>query len=159
MASSRGAANAALYRAQTLLTAWEHSLTASQHSEAHLGEAFLPGVRDHLLQAYGWFLLAVVGIDDVGSGPPPSSTAGVPDVEPGKALPPELREFRILEEEGWIGDLLAAAPSSKSDLGVVQASPDLLGSSRTAPGLAVARAWATKLETTMQRMDDLLAEC
>jgi hypothetical protein len=159
MASSRGAANAALYRAQTLLAAWERLLVESPEAEEHLRATFLPGVREHLLHAYGWFLLAVAGVEDTGSRTPPRSTAEVPDVEPGKALPPELREFRILEEEGWVGDLITAEPLAAPANVVRSSSADLLGSSRTAPGLAVAGTWAQRLETTMQRMDDLLAEC
>ena len=158
MASSRGAANAALYRARTLLSAWSHARERQSAPDEHLTETFLPGVREHLTQAYGCFLLAAAGIDDMSGRRPPRSTQDVPAVEPGKALPPELREFQLLEEEGWVGEMLTLVESGSAG-GAVASGPDLLGTDRTGPGYAVAQRWAERLTSTMQRMDDFLAEC
>ncbi len=158
MASSRGAANAALYRARILLDAWDSAAIASSHSEDLLIEAFLPAVQGHLRDAYGWFLLAAAGIEDASRSQPPHAVADVPATEAGKAVAPELREFSRLEGEGWIGEMLSTYRSGPSGV-LGRSTPGLLSSDREAPGPAVVRGWLDKLNATMQRMDDSLAEC
>jgi hypothetical protein len=155
VSGTRGAANRSLYRARILLDGWDDARERRGVDEEALREAFLPAVRLHLLEAYGWFLLAVAGQESVtDEALRPSSTADLAPPEAGKALAPELREFALLERDGWIADLLATpgpAPAA--------ARRDLLGSDRSAPGLAVAEGWWRRLNATMQRMDDFLVEC
>jgi len=157
VASSRGAANGALYRARILLETWESARETQRHPEAYLAAAFLPAVRDQLIQAYGWFLLAVAGIDEVPGGRPPRSTRDLPALEPGKALPPEVREFALLEDEGWVGELLAERDVSPAPRARVPAA--VLTSDTALPGPSVVGRWADRLAATMERMDDSLAEC
>ena len=124
-----------------------------------LREAFLPAVRLHLLESYGWFLLAVSGVEEAPPARRPERVADLPTPEPGRALPPELQEFGLLESSGWLGDMLAADVSADSGLAAPRAGGALIGSDADAPDFARAAAWAGALEGTMARMDDSLAEC
>jgi len=157
-----------------LLEACDVLRTDSHHAVADFIDIFLAAVRAHFLEAYGWFLLAVSGVDDADPGSLPQSTRDLPSPEPGRALMPEIAEFAQLESSGWIAQLIEAS-ADDSHLG--QASKNshagaagrdtpssfgaqgLLVSDREPLGFAVAQAWADSLNSTMARMDDSLAEC
>lgn len=155
MSRTRAEANQALYLARILLGAWDQARESGQ-PEAQLLGAFLPAVRLHLGQAYGWFLLSVSGVSEASGAALPRSTAALAPPEPGRSPAPELRELAQLEQSGWIADMLADASPSP---GPASSPPLLLGSDRQQPGYAVAAAWAAALEDMMLRMDDSLAEC
>lgn len=154
MSAVRGNANQSLYLARILLDAWRAALEGEETGEAVLAEAFLPGVREHLIHAYGWFLLETAGFEDW-QGPPPRAVAALPPIPQGKAVAGELREFEILEREGWLGELLAEtevarkARSSRGNLAV--AAPAI-------PGAADARQWLQRLNEAMDRMRDSFDE-
>ena len=61
MNAARANANQALYLAKILLGAWRRDSDAAEVADATLRQAYLPAVRTHLVQAYGWFLLEVRG--------------------------------------------------------------------------------------------------
>ena len=162
----------ALYSASILLDAWETAAASASHREEPLGRAFRPAVILHLRRAYGWSLLAVSGADD--ETDPERLPGCVEDVPPppvGRTVVPELREFELLEREGWVGDMLAAAVSSAGFSGTRAPGPDasrpapgmqsasLLGSDRAPTGPGELRQWQERLTATLVRMDDLLAEC
>jgi hypothetical protein len=119
-----------------------------------LTQAFLPAARAHLMESYGYFLLAVSGLEQL-PGSPPTRCAELPDVAMGQAVPGEIREFEQLENEGWLAQLLAEPDS------VVQ-------SVRTAGNLAVAsplsadsasvQQWVDQLEALFARMSNSLDE-
>jgi hypothetical protein len=138
-----------------LLTGWDAERERGRFPDATVTAAYLPAVCRHLRDAYGWFLLAVCGIADAPAEAPPETTAELAAPESGRERPPELREFELLERDGWLADLLAAdlhpGPVTGGEAGVI-------GSDRGAPGYALVARWASRLEETMQRMDDLLAE-
>jgi hypothetical protein len=158
VAGSRGAANQSLYRARVLLDCWDTARDASRFPETVLADAFMPAVLEHLREAYGYFLLAVAGVEDLrASVSIPSSTADLPSPEPGRSTAPELREFALLESEGWLGDLIRSVEGAGET--IVTTAPDLLGSDRAAPGFPVAESLWRRLGDIMQRMDDSLAEC
>ena len=154
--SNRGLANEALYRARILLDAWESGSGAGSDDGEALAGAFRPAVILHLKRAYGWCLLAVAGTD-VQPDPEllPGRVSEVPAPPAGRSIVPELREFELLEREGWVGDMLAS--ESAGSRGSRDAR--LLGSDRRPPGPGDFVRWSQRLETTMSRMDDLLAEC
>ncbi|MEO1079055.1 MAG: DUF6586 family protein [Pseudomonadota bacterium] len=160
MSRSRGAANRSLYRARILLECWDKARDEARVPQDQLTEAFLPAVRNHLRDAYGWFLRSVAGIEEApDASPPPSSTQELPEHEAGRARPPELAEFALLERDGWLAELLASSSESATGTAPTQWSPNVLGSDRQAPGFAVAEDWLRRLNATMQRMDDSMAEC
>jgi hypothetical protein len=125
-----------------------------------LRQAFLPAVRLHLGIAYGWFLLAVSGVEEASSASRPDCVADLPSPEAGRALPPELQEFSLLESDGWVAEMLSGGgDDTRSSLPRSPAGGTLLVSDRAAPDFALAMRWAESLETIMIRMDDSLAEC
>jgi len=160
MSRTRGAANRSLYRARILLESWKREETEERVPAHDLLGAFLPAVRAHLLEGYGWFLLAVSGRDDAAGEQVPSVVADLPAPEPGRERPPELREFARLEQQGWLAELLDSALASTVDAATAGAgSNSLLGSDRPRASRAQAQVWLRELTATMQRMDDSLAEC
>lgn len=163
MSRARGEANRGLYRAKILLEAWDAMRTSSVHSEAALIDGFLPAVRAHLLEAYGWFLLAVSGADDGERVSLPQSTQDLAAPEPGRALMPEIAEFAQLEANGWVAQLIGASVHDNHKGSGNQraggSASGLLVSDHQPLGFAVASAWADSLASTMTRMDDSLAEC
>jgi hypothetical protein len=155
MSSSRARANHGLYLAKIQLSGWRHALDAQNVPAVTLAQAYMPAVREHLLGAYGWFLLEVSGAEQLGDKPP-RGCAGLPDIAAGRAVPGEIREFRQLESEGWLAELLSegevftrGAPM-RGNLAV--AAPELAGCEQ-------AQRWLHKLEALFDRMSDSLDEC
>ena len=70
-------------------------------------------------------------------------------------MTPELREFELLEREGWLADMLAADAPATPERG----DRGLLGSDRQPAGPGEFARWCERLEATISRMDDLMAEC
>jgi hypothetical protein len=157
LAGNRGFANQALYEARILLDCWLAAEERGQWPAPVVCRAFRLAVLLHLRRGYGWFLLAVAGLDDQ---PDPRSlplgAEAVPMPPAGRSPAPELREFALLEQSGWLREMLcweeeaSASPAS---------AVPLLGSDRAAPGRAVIDGWHRELVATMARMDDSLSEC
>jgi hypothetical protein len=153
MSSARGQANHELYLAKILLASWRRALAEQDIPAVTLGQAFLPAVREHLLAAYGWFLLSLAGIQPLPPRPP-ARCAELPALAEGKALPGEIREFQRLESEGWMARLQAepgrmAAASGPANLAT--AHNDL-------PGPELVAQWAEHLAAVFDRMSDSLDE-
>jgi hypothetical protein len=156
LAGNRGRANQALYAARILLAGWEDAREGPRWREDAVDGAYRAAVLMQLRRAYGWFLLAVAQGDDVADPRAlPHAVASVPPPPAGRELAPELREFALLEAEGWLGELLRADSGDAS----ASTAAGLLGSDRSAAGPALVAQWADRLEQTMQRMDDSLNEC
>lgn len=152
MSSARGQANQALYLARILLQAWRSDLAAEVVASKTLASAYLPAIRAHLANAYGWFLLEIARPGALPSSPP-QSVAELPEIVEGKAVAGELREFQHLEQVGWIGDMLAAdtAPEQVS-------SPTNLAVSAIESGPEQVETWANLLQQVFDRMGDSLDE-
>ena len=152
MSSARGQANHALYLARILLAAWRRDLNAESVANVTLTQAYLPAIREHLALAYGWFLLEITR---PGALPetPPGCVAQLPGIVEGKAIPGEIREFQRLEQDGWIGDMLAADTTSS-----VVPSPDNLATVAPVAGPNQASLWADQLQSVFDRMGDSLDE-
>ncbi len=106
MSTARSRANHKLYLARLLLDAWREGLSREQVPAAVLDQAYSGAVREHLVQAYGWFLLELCRTADLPQHPP-RNCAQLPPPPEGKAVPGEVREFEQLERDGWLGELLA----------------------------------------------------
>ncbi|WOJ95723.1 hypothetical protein R0137_10750 [Congregibacter brevis] len=163
MARTRGEANRALYRARILLEAWNHMRGEERHADAALIDGFLPALRGHLIEAYGWFLLSLAGVEDSAKAVRPQSTQELPKPEAGKALSPEIAEFAQLETSGWLAQMLSDDDDQSHVYHVSNESAKpaqgLLVSDREPLGYAVALAWTDALTAIMARMDDSLSEC
>ncbi|MFT4769837.1 MAG: hypothetical protein ACI8RN_002991 [Glaciecola sp.] len=135
--------------------------TESTHAELALLGGFVPAVRLHLVEAYGWFLLSVSGVDDSLATDLPRSTRDLCGPEAGLARIPEIAEFAQLENSGWLSQLLMdETDESPGNIATLPTGPgqSLLVSDRQPPGYAVVLAWADALAVIMTRMDDSLAE-
>ncbi len=152
MGSARGRANHALYMARLVLAAWRRDAAEESVPAVSLSQAFLPAVRDHLQQAYGWFLLEILRPEPM-PAVPPRTCAALPGIAAGKALPGEIREFAQLEATGWLAGLLATG-----DLQVTGNAPDNLAAGPAFITPAEAAGWADALQVQFERMADSLDE-
>ncbi len=155
MSRGRARANHSLYLAKILLSAWRHESARESLPQRVLSQAFLPAVRLHLLDAYGWFLLDISGATDLPPEPPHSVTE-MPAPPGGKAVPGEVREFQQLEQAGWLHDLQQALIESS---GAVRPSPGNLATAADFPDPSQAQGWADALGSCFDRMGDSLDEC
>ena len=156
MSSARARANHGLYLAKIQLSGWRHALAAQDIPAATLAQAFLPAVREHLLGAYGWFLLEVCGSEQAG-GKPPRGCAGLPDIAAGRAVPGEIREFQQLESDGWLRELLYEGDATASG----RAAPmrgNLAVAAPASAGCDQAQQWIIHLQALFDRMSDSLDE-
>lgn len=159
---SRGLANHRLYLARLLLSAWERDRSAENIPAITLDQAYAPGSREHLIAAYGHFLCHV--FDPTGAataGAVPRSCSDLPTQTAGKALPGEIREFSLLEQEGWLGELLAPLPVSGPSGSQRRAVADTLAVSTAVEWPTPDRVedWYQRLRTIFHRMDDSIEEC
>ena len=155
MSSGRARANHSHYLAKILLSAWRAEADKQSLPQRVLSQAFLPAIRLHLLDAYGWFLLDISGITDLPPEPPHSATA-LPDPPDGKAVPGEIREFLQLEQEGWLRDLQQALVDPPT---VVRATPGNLATAADFSQPPQAQDWVDALGSSFERMGDSLDEC
>ena len=154
MSSCRGRANQSLYLAKILLSAWRRECSDEALPERVLCQAYLPAVRSHLLDAYGWFLLDITDSTQL-PRQPPHSCDDLPELPPGKAIPGEINEFRQLEHSGWLADLLGAWV----DAGAAQArSAGNLAADAEYQGPDQAQTWVDRLSEHFDRMGNNLEE-
>ena len=93
MSSARGLANHSLYMARLVLAGWSRELEQAGASRQAMQAAFAPAVRLHLLDAYGWFLLATIRQTKLPERAPHHSQE-LPPLGPGIAEPGELDELK-----------------------------------------------------------------
>jgi len=154
MSSARAQANHKLYLAKILLAGWRQAVAAQDVPALTLAQAYLPAVRNHLLDAYGWFLLQVSGSEHWPARPP-HCCAHLPEIAGGKAVSGEIREFEQLEASGWLAELLAE-PSEPA--GTARARGNLAAPPPTLADCAQVQQWVTRLEGVFDRMSDSLDE-
>ena len=152
MVSSRGRANHSLYLGRILLAAWHREAAGESVPAATLSQAYLPAVRAHFADAYGWFLLEITRPEPLPARPP-HRCAELPGIARGKALPGEAREFEQLEQSGWLAQMLDETCEQR-----VSASPDNLATGPGCLGPEDAAAWAEALQALFDRMGDSLDE-
>ena len=158
MSTARARANHKLYLARILLDAWQTALEAQQLPARTLNQAFATPVKNHLLESYGWFLLEISQPAALPPAPP-QNTAELPAVAAGKALPGEIREFALLEREGWLAELLAESDEWSAQSSRPTGGPVNLARPESAlPGPDLLAHWAGQLESLFDRMGDSLDE-
>ncbi|GAB5414068.1 MAG: hypothetical protein Cons2KO_16710 [Congregibacter sp.] len=156
---TRGKANESLHFARVILRAWDLARDSGRDSAGSVRGAFMPAVRLHLREAYGWFLLAVSGEETSVLEFPPACVDDLDSPPAGRMPPPELNEFALLEKEGWLGDMLRRDTAAPAKPASAKGAPQLLVSDQGPADYAVALNWAEQLESLMARVDDSLAEC
>jgi hypothetical protein len=93
-----------MYMASIVLTAWDSAMKASTAAAPAIDAAFAPAVRLHLLDAYGWQLLACNRVTGLPLKPP-HCVATMPLLAEGIEVAPEVKEFQLLEAGGWLAEL------------------------------------------------------
>lgn len=154
MSAPRARANHSLYLAKILLGNWRAELEAQDIPSRTLCEAFMPATRNHLRDAYGWFLLEISQLDDAATAPP-RCVAELPAIPEGRAEAGELRECRQLEEGGWLAQLLqqGQVPVRASSVPGSLAAP-----AADSAEFADVTEWHTELGALFERMRDSLDE-
>ncbi|MEJ2531536.1 MAG: hypothetical protein P8Y92_07030 [Halioglobus sp.] len=154
MSSARSHANHRLYLARILLDCWRDALDGERVPAVTLSQAFGEAVREHLVAAYGWFLLEITRPEPVPPHPP-RGCSELPAVAAGKAVPGEIRELAQLEESGWLAALLSGeepAPETR------RSEVNLAVPADHVPGPGQLQQWADYLEGLFDRMGEFLDE-
>jgi hypothetical protein len=151
---ARGRANHALYLAKIVTAAWRRELATQNVPAATLSQAFLAGARNHLIAAYGWFLLAISQADVPLEGPP-QGCEELPPMPEGMVYPPEINEFRQLEASGWLCEMLQ---TTALDMPGARQPGNLAVSVQTSPGTEQVEQWTQQLQSLFDRMGDSLDE-
>lgn len=154
MSAARGRANHALYLAQILLQAWSEGIDRQELPQRILADAYEPAVRMHLVDAYGWFLLAVSQTEPLPPAPP-RKCADLPARPQGIAMPGEISEFRQLETSGWLAELLQHREYSRP---VVASRGSLAAPAMELAGPEQLAAWRDNLAAIFERMSESLDE-
>lgn len=152
MSSPLGLANHSLYQARQLLAGWELARVAERFPGPALDFAFAPPVRDRLLAAYGWYLLAACRVTKMPLSPP-RSVSELPPLPTGLVRPQEVEHCVELERQGWLGDLLAPIASLPGVSG-----SETLASSRAAPSHEEMAAWAAALADLAEQLTEAVDE-
>ena len=153
-ASGRAQANQALYLARIVLAAWRHCLEQRDVPAQTLALAFQAGVQQHLVAAYGWFLLHASGQQ----APPGGLPRGCEDLSPaapGVVFPGEINECRQLEASGWLAGMLRPASNEPPR---VRRQDNLAIDAGGFTGHAQWTHWADQLERLFDRMGESLGE-
>ena len=87
---------------------------------------------------------------------PPHSCDELPPLPIGKAEPAEIREFRLLEREGWLADLIRGAEEVAA---TPLRSPGNLAVGADFPDIGQVEAWLGRMGTCFERMGNSLDEC
>jgi len=154
LSAARARANHELYLGKILIAAWRRELAREDVPAATLAQAFHLAVRNHLVAAYGWFLLAI----SQGEVPPqglPQRCEELPPMPEGRVFPPEINEFRQLEASGWLRELLQAVTI---DMPGTRQSGNLASAALMAPGIEQLEHWLQQLQGLFERMGDALDE-
>jgi len=158
MSSPRALANQKLYHAKILISSWQRAIAEENVAKSVLEQAFTRAVRDHLIGAYGWFLLEIVQPKELPEQPPHCCDE-LPDVAPGCETPPEIKEFLQLERAGWLNKLLN--PDSSYHLAAAARNPpsqNLATAVGAEFGPDEALRWHDELGALFGRMTDSLDE-
>ena len=153
MSQAQSFANHCMYMASIVLKSWDQSVAQGVTPVPVANAAFGPAVRLHLLNAYGWQLLAcnrVVALP----GTPPHSAVHVPPLASGIAQSPEVSEMAILERAGWLADLqqeIRPGLSSSVSSGFIAVASNTFD-------IDTARHCYLELESLMARVTDAIDE-
>ena len=153
MSQAQAFANHSMYMASIVLDVWGRSESDGAYQANALKAAFAPAVKLHLLDAYGWFLLALRRETQLPSKPP-HSTLDLSTLPAGIEQPPEVKELQLLEQSGWLKALMSPIP-----LGMpARQASNVLVSEGVYPDLAKMKEWRDALESLLQRQADAIEE-
>ncbi len=139
--------------ARLVLSAWTVTHAKSVAPANALDAAFAPAVRLHLLDAYGWFLLATLRATQLPARPP-HCVAELAPQPPGIARPAEVGECQHLEQEGWLAHLQAPLP-----LGLAKRISGMsLAVESGYPDVGMYQQCADRFEVLFARMSDAIDE-
>ena len=184
MSEAQARANQQLHFASLLGQVLERELERGEFPAAALQQALGEGAQRCLRGAYGWYLLALAGMDELPLQPPgcaAEAEAWAARASGGKGpLRGELVELAALEQgPGWLRDLLEdncpPCPAQPAPTRLAQSAPTRLALPRPAGREAAAspislreegpwtaqrlQGWQSELTTLMDRMNDSLEEC
>ena len=153
MSQAQSFANHCMYMASVVLESWHSAIAEESKPLPVLTASFGPAVRLHLLDAYGWQLLAC---NRVTATPmkPPHRAADVPPLANGIAQSPEVTEMALLERSGWLADLQREIPPGLTP----QAASGFIAVSSNVFDFDTARHCFAELESLMARVADAIDE-
>ena len=86
-----------MYMASVLIEHWSDAIDRQTQNASVTTAAFAPAVRLHLLDAYGWQMLACNRVAALPSRPP-HHTSRMPVIAEGITVAPEVKELALLEQ-------------------------------------------------------------
>jgi len=156
VSAARARANRKLYHAAVLQRMLQHELAREEVPARVVLDAVGESVRLALLDAYGWFLLELAGVDELPSQPPHriiDLLQAWPQAEP---LRGELVELQNLERAaGWLAELQASPPVAPV---AVSQPPGALSTVELDWSAERLEQWHSGLSELMDRMSDSLDE-
>lgn len=154
MSQAQSFANHCMYMAFVLIEHWSDAIDRQTQNASVTTAAFAPAVRLHLLDAYGWQMLACNRVAALPSRPP-HHTSRMPVIAEGITVAPEVKELALLEQSGWLATL---QKEINPGLPKRTAAYALLASEGGDFDLSVARHCFAELETLIQRFSDAIDE-
>jgi hypothetical protein len=146
-------ANHCMYMASVVLQSWHSAIAEEGKPLPVLTAAFGPAVRLHLLDAYGWQLLACNRVTSMPTRPP-HRAVDVPTLANGIAQSPEVTEMAMLERSGWLADLQREIPPGLTPA----ATAGFIAMSSNVFDFDAARHCFAELESLMARVADAIDE-
>ena len=153
MSQAQSFANHCMYMASVVLESWHSAIAEEGKPLSVLTASFGPAVRLHLLDAYGWQLLACNRVTSM-PAKPPHRAVDVPPFANGTAQSPEVTEMAILERSGWLAELQREIPpglTSQATSGVIAVTSNVFD-------FDTARHCFAELESLMFRVADAIDE-
>jgi len=146
-------ANHCMYMASVVLESWRDAIAEQTKPSSVLTASFGPAVRLHLLDAYGWQLLACNRVISMPTKPP-HRAVDVPPLANGIAQSPEVTEMALLERSGWLADIQREIPPGLTP----QAASGFIAVSSNVFDFDTARHCFVELESLMARVADAIDE-
>jgi hypothetical protein len=146
-------ANHCMYMASVVLESWRNAIAEESKPSSVLTASFGPAVRLHLLDAYGWQLLACNRVISMPTKPP-HRAVDVPPLANGIAQSPEVTEMALLERSGWLADLQREIPPGLTP----QTASGFIAVSSNVFDFDTARHCFGELESLMARVADAIDE-
>ncbi len=144
-------ANRSLYHGRILIAGWRGVLVSGGECEHQVAQAFAPVIREHLLDTYGWLMLAACRVRQLPQRPP-HSVIELPSLPPGLVKPAEIEAFAELERDGWIASLKALPIDRPPPRG------DQLASDAGALSVAQFERWSAELVALVAHISDVIDE-
>ena len=153
MSQAQSFANHCMYMASVVLESWRNAIAEGSKPLSILTASFGPAVRLHLLDAYGWQLLACNRVTSIPTKPP-HRAVDVPPLANGITQSPEVTEMALLERSSWLADLQREIPPGLTP----QGASGFIAVSSNVFDFDTARHCFAELESLMARVADAIDE-